>query len=236
MSEPTQPSPEPQKPKPPAAPLLDTAADNASDQVDVSAMHSPIMREQQDPRDGYEPVPLWLITIFGLLIFWGGWYLATYSGGWRGDVFDDHPAALYSGQSAAPAKPVDPVELGKRIFLGNCAVCHQPDGKGAPPTYPPLAGSDWVNSDAGRLQRIVLHGFEGPVKINGQQYNNNMPAFAAKLKDEHIAAVLSFVRTNAAWGNSATAVTPQQVAATRQATQNRATPWTAAELEKITGP
>ena len=50
------------------------------------------MREKREPRDGYEPVPIWLICVFFALIFWGGWYLAWYSGGFRKDVLDERPS------------------------------------------------------------------------------------------------------------------------------------------------
>jgi cbb3-type cytochrome c oxidase subunit III len=102
---------------------------------------------------------------------------------------------------------------GKAIFLLNCAVCHQPTGKGGGP-YPPLAHNPDVNqADSGRLIETVLNGRTGPITVNGSQYGGNMPSWRGQLTDAEIAAVLTYVRT--AWGNSAPAVSEDQVATAR---------------------
>ena len=31
---------------------------------------------------------------------------------------------------------------GEKVYLDNCAACHQPEGTGLPGAFPPLAGSD----------------------------------------------------------------------------------------------
>lgn len=204
--------------------------DAPREKVDISALHAPIMREKHDPRDGYEPVPVWLVAVFGGLLFWGGYYLATYSGGFRSDVLDEDPTARYAGGGAVAPKPLDPIALGQRLFM-TCAACHQANGQGGP-GYPPLVGSEWVVGEPARLKRILLHGMEGPVSVRGQMYNGNMPAFAAKYTDEQIAAVLTYIRQ--AWGNSAGPIPPDSVTATRMATRARMTPWTAAELLAVT--
>ncbi len=38
----------------------------------VQRMHDTVMREHAEPRDGFEPVPMWVSLIFGGLLFWGG--------------------------------------------------------------------------------------------------------------------------------------------------------------------
>ncbi len=102
---------------------------------------------------------------------------------------------------------------GKAIFLLNCAVCHQASGKGAGP-YPPLAGNPDVNiADSSTVIQTVLNGRTGPLTVNGRQYGANMPSWRGDLSDAEIAAVLTYVRT--AWGNSAAAVSEDQVAAAR---------------------
>lgn len=215
-------------------PSLDVGdAEDRIEAHDVNQLHAPIMREKTEPRDGYEPVPLWLIAVFGALLFWGGWYLATYSGGWRGDVLDHDPAARFAAIGAAPAAEVDPVALGEKLYRQRCVSCHQADGEGVAGQYPPLAGSEWVLEHEQRLKRILLHGLEGPIQVRGRTYNGAMPAFA-QLKDEQIAAVLTYIRQ--AWGNDAGPISPEAIAATRQATQGRAAPWSASELLAITEP
>ena len=39
-------------------------------------------------------------------------------------------------------------EKGKQVYMGLCFACHQPDGKGLPGAFPPLAGSDYMLADA----------------------------------------------------------------------------------------
>lgn len=188
----------------------------------------PVPHEHNEPHDGFEPVPLWLVTFFGLLLFWGGWYVAQYAGDWRSDVLEEDPAALRS--AAAPPAAEDPMVLGRRLFVGNCAACHQPTGLGIAGQYPPLVGSEWVQGNPGRIKRIVLHGFEGEVTVKGSVYNNAMTPFAQKLSDKQIAAILTYIRGNPEWGNNAGAVSPESVAATRDATKSRTGPFSQAEL------
>jgi len=222
--------------KPALDPESVAPADGPPEKHDVAALHAPIMREKLDPRDGYEPVPLWLVAAFGILVFWGGWYLATYSGGFRSDVLDEDPAVRYAGMAgnAGGAGGTDPVVLGSRIYSGNCVSCHQQSGQGVPGQYPPLAGSEWVAGSPARLARLILHGVEGPIQVKGAAYNSAMPPLGGKLTDGQVAAVLTFVRTNAEWGNTAGAVTAEQVAAARAATRGRAAPMTEAELLAVT--
>lgn len=105
-----------------------------------------------------------------------------------------------------------PTPDGRAVFLQNCAVCHQPSGRGGGP-YPPLAGNPYVTAaDSGDLIRTVLNGRTGPLTVNGVQYGGNMPSWR-ELSDADIAAVLTYVRS--AWHNSAPAVSADQVAAAR---------------------
>lgn len=185
-----------------------------------------------DPTDGYEPVPLWLISIFGALLLWGGWYLGAHNAGWNPYELDENAGP---GTGIAASQPVeDPLVLGKRIFSGTCVSCHQADGKGLPGQYPSLNGSEWVAGNPAWMKRIVLNGLEGPITAKGASYNNAMPPWGPKLTDKQIAAVITYVRTNVDWGNSAGAVSPESVAATRAAVKTRTTPWSASELLAIT--
>lgn len=102
---------------------------------------------------------------------------------------------------------------GKSIFLLNCSACHRANGEGGGP-YPPLAKNSEVNAiDSAALIQTVLNGRTGPITVNGTQYGGNMPSWRNDLSDAQIAAVLSYVRS--AWGNSAPAVSADQVAAAR---------------------
>jgi mono/diheme cytochrome c family protein len=122
--------------------------------------------------------------------------------------------------------------LGKRVY-NTCMSCHQQDGRGVEGNYPPLDGSRWVNGSPDRLAALVLHGLEGPVEIDGVTYDNVMPAWN-HLSDQQIAAVLTFIRSS--WSNQAGAVSPELVSAVREATADRRSSFTAAELEEFEGP
>lgn len=116
----------------------------------------------------------------------------------------------------APAveAPIDPavMELGKASYL-LCGACHGQNGEGGP-IAPPLAGSEWVTGPISNLVRIQLRGLQGPITIAGKEYN--MPGGMAALSyqtDDQIAAVLTYIRNS--FGNKASAVKPEQVAALR---------------------
>lgn len=195
---------------------------------DVIPLHRAVMREMAEPRDGLEPVPVWLILGFLALAGWAGWYIAMNSGGFAPDQYNEK--ALPAGKSAEAPKPVDPMVLGRRTF-SNCVTCHQENGEGVPGTYPPLAGSEIVNGPPEQLAAILLHGLNGPLHVRGATYNGEMPEWGSKLKDEQIAAVLTYVR--ASFGNHAPPVSAELVRQVRQATSSRTRPWTEAELKQF---
>jgi mono/diheme cytochrome c family protein len=120
---------------------------------------------------------------------------------------------------------------GKQVYSTTCAACHQATGLGVEGTYPPLAGSEIVEGDEGKVARIVLHGLTGPVEVAGETYSGAMPPWGGVLKDPEIAAVITYVR--GAWGNHAAPVTAAKVASIRASNAARKTPWTAAELAAI---
>lgn len=197
---------------------------------DVMAMHA-ALREQPEPIDGFEPVNLWMVAMTGALLFWGGYYLANFSGRFEANEYSEYP----HGKAVAAALPETPEQkqarIGAQVF-NNCAPCHQANGEGVSGQFPPLAGSDWVNVEGNaRLIRIVLHGFAGPVTVNGAPYNNAMNQFKDLLGDAEVAAVLTYVR--ASWGNKGGAVTADEVKAIRAEAASRELAWTTDELMKI---
>ena len=121
---------------------------------------------------------------------------------------------------------------GGQLYGLYCSACHGADGKGATGgQFPPLAGSPWVQGNAERPIKIVLHGLHGPVDVNGKTYNLEMPPQGAALADDNIAAILTHVRKS--WGNDASAVTVEQVKQVRAATAQRKEHWSAEELLKL---
>lgn len=120
---------------------------------------------------------------------------------------------------------------GGQLYTTYCSACHGPDGKGVGGQFPALAGSAWVEGDAGRAVKVVLHGLHGKVEVEGRTFNLEMPPQGMVLSDEHIAAILSYVRTS--WGNSEELVTAKFVNEVRSAHADRKGPWTAEELQKL---
>jgi nitrite reductase (NO-forming) len=105
------------------------------------------------------------------------------------------------------------IEKGKRVFLQNCAMCHQADGKGLANVFPPVAQSDYLMADKQRSIGILLRGLSGPIMVNGQRYDGVMPP-QVTLTDEQIAHVLTFIRNS--WGNQGEPVTVEEVRVMRE--------------------
>jgi glucose/arabinose dehydrogenase/mono/diheme cytochrome c family protein len=103
------------------------------------------------------------------------------------------------------------IERGSRIYAEKCAMCHLPSGQGAPPVYPPLAGSDWLQKDRTRVIKVLCEGLSGAITVNGVHYVNIMPA--QMLDDGQVADVLSFI--GASWGNKLEPFTPAEVTGAR---------------------
>jgi cytochrome c oxidase subunit II len=90
---------------------------------------------------------------------------------------------------------------GAQVYSSNCAVCHQPTGKGAG-QFPALDGSKVANGPIAGHVSIVLHG------------KGAMPPWASTLNDVEIASVITYERNT--WGNhTGDILQPKQVADAR---------------------
>lgn len=117
--------------------------------------------------------------------------------------------AVSEDQVALAAKPV--MLPGQAIFAAKCSACHQADGGGSD-KYPALAGNAAVTAaDPSTIVGIIVNGKSGPLTANGKSYNGTMPTWKGQLSNTDIAAVATYIRS--AWGNHASGVTEQQVAA-----------------------
>ncbi len=190
-------------------------------------MHAPILRERNEPRDGYEPIPPWLTVFYGVILFFGGYYMASYNGGWRADVYDETKGGFGAVEKA---EPPGPMARAAKIYNNNCAGCHL-QGTGQAGQFPPLIGSEWVAKDHEILGRIILHGLNGPIEVQGTTYNGAMSPFKDKLSNEDIALVLTYIRTS--WGNDYGEITKEQIKSVRETTEGRSEPWMAQELLKV---
>jgi mono/diheme cytochrome c family protein len=118
---------------------------------------------------------------------------------------------------------------GADLYAQHCATCHGAQGEGLG-SFPPLAGSSWVTGEEDTAIRILLHGLQGPIEVNGRSYSNVMPAFGRRLTDAEIAELLSYLRTS--WDHDTEAVEPAQVREVRAEHSGRSQPWTASELRE----
>ena len=219
MSENDQmPSPIPQESRP-------TLELNRIEDHDFHEVHVQARREKDAPKEGISPIPL--ILIFGALVFWGGIYLTRYSSGFDPMIYDEsiHPA----DRAEKPEAVFDPIAAGQRLYKNNCAVCHQPTGQGLPGAFPTLHETEWVLGTDERVIALVLRGMSGKLNVAGYEYNSVMTGFS-HIKDREIAAVLTYVRTNAEWGNSASPVSEEKVTEVRARYGNNATAWTVDEI------
>lgn len=96
------------------------------------------------------------------------------------------------------------LKAGAQVFSSQCSVCHGHDGTGDGFNYPPLAGSEWLGLPPEVLCDIVLRGLRGPLEVKGKSWDNFMTPQAARLTDEQVAAVVTYVLKTFAPGNAKT--------------------------------
>ena len=131
---------------------------------------------------------------------------------------DDYAKWLAEHKKAAAAAADDPnkawalpelVARGEKVFLANCAACHQASGKGVPGAFPALDGSKIVNGPKEAQIKTVLNG----VVKNGQP--TAMVAWRNTLSDTDIAAVITYTRNS--WSNhTGEAIQPSEVKVAKQ--------------------
>jgi mono/diheme cytochrome c family protein len=188
-------------------------------------------RENPDPEEAGNPIPRWVLGLALLLALGCACYILRVNASTATEYGDQRTVSALRPQPT-PAGGGAPAVDGAAIFSARCAACHQATGAGLPGVFPPLAGSNWVNGRDTTVIQIVLHGIQGSLTVNSAKYNGAMPTFGAQLSDAEIAAVLTHVRSH--WGNTAGAVTAQQVAAQRAASAQRNEPWQGdADLSKL---
>ena len=72
---------------------------------------------------------------------------------------------------------------GERLFLENCAECHQEDGEGIPNIYPSLADSELVLGSGADVALVLIIG------------RGEMPSFNGVFSDEEMAYVVNYIRS-----------------------------------------
>ncbi len=206
----------------------------------IQQIHSVLLREKSEPTEGYTPMPLFLLGFVSAMIFIVSIYFIHNRGGLTEGIQE---AALIYDERYDPktdgggevVQEIDPLVMGKRLYTQTCAACHQVNGQGLPGAFPPLADSEWVVGSEERVTRILLHGLAGPIEVKGNTYNGNMPAFGPGSSynwgDDKISYVLTYIRSE--WGNEASPISIEQVAAIREASAGHSVQYSAEELLAI---
>ncbi|MFC5051201.1 PVC-type heme-binding CxxCH protein [Rubritalea spongiae] len=125
------------------------------------------------------------------------------------------------------------LKKGREVYHreAHCETCHQADGNGLPAAnFPPISGTKWVNEDPDRLIKLTLKGLMGEIEVKGKKYNGSMTPFEGLLKDDELAAVLTYVRSS--FGNDAKPITTSQVKKVRAEIKDQVGLFDAAELLK----
>ncbi len=93
-----------------------------------------------------------------------------------------------------------------------CVTCHQANGEGMDPAFPPLKGSKEEMGDCTQHAKQVIFGQTGKIVVQGKEYDGAMPPLGANT-DFEIAAVITYERN--AWGNDYGVCLPEVVKAAR---------------------
>ena len=81
---------------------------------------------------------------------------------------------------------------GKEIYIKNCQSCHGEKGEGLGKLAPPLTDTAFLKKYKPQLACFIKHGMHEPLLINGQLYNEKMPAFDT-MTDFDIAQVIVYI-------------------------------------------
>lgn len=93
------------------------------------------------------------------------------------------------------------MQHGESVYAAQCASCHQADGEGLAPAFPPLAGSEVATGPLEDHIDVVLNGINGTA----------MQAWGGMLSETDIAAALTYTR-NAFGNDTGDLVQPRTIA------------------------
>jgi len=152
---------------------------------------------ESEPASTLTAVPVWLIVVTLLLVYWGAVFFDQHGGWFSRRVYGPY-VSIPDAERFYPLPASGPdLKRGRALFESNCALCHNTDGMGKPGQAPVLAGSEWVTTEGvNRIIRIPLVGLNGPLKVKDQDWNLSMAGMGAAYSDEDLAAVLSYIRAS----------------------------------------
>ena len=84
----------------------------------VQDVHAQLLREKEEPTEGFSPIPILLLFVFGALSFWAGVYFVKYSGEYRWDAYNPN---FKAGVKKAPPPQISLFDRGAKVYRAQCA-------------------------------------------------------------------------------------------------------------------
>ncbi len=97
---------------------------------------------------------------------------------------------------------------GKTLYENYCGNCHQSNGEGLGKLIPPLKNSDYFQASVHRTVWIMKNGQKGEIVVNGQKYDQPMPANPV-LKPLEIAQISTYLYN--IWGMNKGVISSSEV-------------------------
>lgn len=117
---------------------------------------------------------------------------------------------FHSCQSEQAIRTAQYAVNGQRLYATHCQNCHGAKGEGLGGLYPPLTDSTFLNAHRAKLSCMVRNGLSGPIEVNGQLFDTEMPANRA-LAPIEIAYVLTYIGNS--FGNAMGIFTLEEIQA-----------------------
>ncbi len=99
--------------------------------------------------------------------------------------------------------------IGAEVYQSHCQNCHGANGQGLMALVPPLNDSLFLKNNKSSLACYIKSGLKGPIKINGKDFDDGMPA--NELSPMEIAQALTYVCNS--FGNKLNGINQEQVQA-----------------------
>jgi len=146
----------------------------------------------------------WTLGVGSLkLIFVSLAMLLLYACGGTGEKSDNENV-----QSRLTTDDLKMFAVGQQLYKRYCINCHMENGEGLGKLIPPLKNSDYLLNDVLRSSRVIKYGLKGPIEINGQSYNQPMPA-NPDLTPFEILELLVYISN--AWGNESDVLSLEEI-------------------------
>ncbi len=127
-------------------------------------------------------------------------------------------------------EPDAPLAIGEAEYIRYCSTCHGRGGAGRPPSFPPLAGSEWLELGPEAVSLLVLLGLRGEIEVAGRTYRGYMPGMR-QIDDYELAALLGFIGSQ--WAQWADTPDVERIGVLRELMAGKASLEGKADLEQL---